>query len=127
MTENQLSFKVIGAAIEVHKILGAGLLESSYEIALEHELKLIGLDVQKQVPIDVLYKGIHLEKSYKIDMIVNQVLLIEIKSVVDLAPVFFSQTLTYLKHTNLKLGLLINFNETILKNGVHRVVNKLVE
>jgi len=125
MTENEISFGIIGACIEVHKALGAGLLESSYEIALEHELNLNGFHTKRQYPIEVLYKGISLDKGYKADLIVNDKVLIELKSVLDLSPVFFSQTLTYIKHANLKLGLLINFNETILKNGIHRIVNNL--
>jgi GxxExxY protein len=125
MTENELSFEIIGACIEVHKILGAGLLESSYEIALEHELLLRGFKVKRQIPIEVFYKGVSLDKGYKADLIVNDIVLLELKSVLDLAPVFYSQTLTYIIHTNLKLGLLVNFNVPVLKNGIHRIVNKL--
>lgn len=125
MTENELSYKIIGAAIEFHKSIGPGLLESAYESALAYDLNEAGLKVQQQVPMPFIYKGIKQEVGYRIDLIVNNRVLIEIKSIEKLAPVHFAQTLTYLKLSGLKLGLLINFNSKILKNEIHRIVNNL--
>lgn len=125
MTENELSYKIIGAAIELHKSIGPGLLESAYESALAYDLNEAGLKVQQQVPMPFIYKGVKQEVGYRIDLIVNNRVLIEIKSIEKLAPVHFAQTLTYLKLSGLKLGLLINFNSKILKNEIHRIVNNL--
>jgi GxxExxY protein len=123
--ENELSNKIIGAAIELHKVLGPGLLESAYENAFAYELQNIGLDVKQQVPMPFVYKDIKLDAGYRLDILVENKLIIEIKSVETLAPVHFSQVLTYLKLSELKLGLLINFNTKLLKEGIHRVVNNL--
>ncbi|MFZ1518536.1 MAG: GxxExxY protein [Ignavibacteriaceae bacterium] len=125
MNENELSNKIIGAAIELHKVLGPGLLESAYENAFTYELRNIGLDVKQQVPMPFVYKDIKLDVGYRLDILVENKLIIEIKSVETLAPVHFSQVLTYLKLSELKLGLLINFNTKLLKEGIHRVVNNL--
>ena len=125
MNENELSNKIIGAAIELHKVLGPGLLESAYENAFTYELRNIGLDVKQQVPMPFIYKDIKLDVGYRLDILVENKLIIEIKSVETLAPVHFSQVLTYLKLSELKLGLLINFNTKLLKEGIHRVVNNL--
>ena len=123
MTENELSSKIIGACIEVHKQLGPGLLESTYEMCLGHELKMIGLDVKQQIPLPVVYKDIKLNAGYRIDMIVENKIIIEIKSVDVLAPIHTAQILTYLKLKDLKLGLLINFNEVKVVDGIKRVIN----
>jgi len=123
--ENQLSRRIIGTAIELHRELGPGLLESAYEHALVYKLSNQGLSIQQQFPVPFIYDEIKLEAGYRIDILVNNRVLIEIKSVEALAPVHFAQTLTYLKLANLKLGLLINFNVKVLKNGIHRVVNNL--
>ncbi|MCL5992221.1 MAG: GxxExxY protein [Bacteroidetes bacterium] len=125
MNENEISHKIIGAAIELHKTLGPGLLESAYEKALAFDLKELGFNVDTQVPIDLVYKGLKLENAYKIDILINDLVIVELKSVEALAPVFFAQTLTYLKLSGKKLGLLINFNTEILKTGIHRIVNNL--
>lgn len=125
MTENELSYKIIGAALEVHRNLGAGLMESAYERALVYELKKIGLEIKQQIYLSVAYKEMNIENAYKVDLIVNEKVIVEIKSVVELHPVFYSQLTTYLKLTNLKLGLLINFNIPLIKDGIHRIVNKL--
>lgn len=125
MDENDLSYKVIGAAIEIHKIVGPGLLESAYENALAFELKELGFDVKQQVPMPFIYKEVKQDVGYRIDLIVNNKILIEVKSVETLAPVHYAQTLTYLRLSGLKLGLLINFNTKILKEGIHRMVNNL--
>ncbi len=125
MTEDELSYKIIGAAIELHKTVGPGLLESAYENALAFELQELGLSVQQQVSMPFVYRDVKLEVGYRIDLKVENKVLIEIKSVENLLPVHFSQTLTYLKLSGLKLGLLINFNTKILKEGIHRIVNNL--
>jgi GxxExxY protein len=125
MTENEISYKVIGAAIKLHKQLGPGLLESAYENALLYDLKNIGLEVEQQVSMPFKYKDVYLEVGYRIDLMIENKVILEIKSVDRLASVHFAQTLTYLKLSEKKLGLLINFNEKIIKNGIHRLVNNL--
>lgn len=126
MTENELSYKIIGAAIEVYKNLGIGLLEHAYETALAYELKMLGLNVKQQVSLPLKYKGVTIENAYKIDLIIEDKVIIEVKSVLELHSVFYSQVLTYLKQTDIKLGLLINFNSELIKYGIHRIVNKLI-
>ena len=125
MTENELSYKIIGAALEVHKTIGVGLLENAYEIALAYELKKLGLKVENQISLPLKYKEVSIDNAYRIDLIVESKVIIEIKSVLDIHPIFYSQVLTYLKLTNIRLGLLINFNTPLIKDGIHRIVNKL--
>lgn len=125
MTENEISNKVIGIAIELHRKLGPGLLESAYENALAYDLRESGLDVKQQYPMPFIYKEVKLDVGYRLDLLVNSKVIIEIKSVETLAPVHYAQLLTYLKLSNLRLGLLINFNTKLLKNDIHRIVNKL--
>ncbi|MBK6951046.1 MAG: GxxExxY protein [Crocinitomicaceae bacterium] len=125
MTENDLSAKIIGAAIEVHKQLGPGLLESTYEICLAFELKELGLEVKQQVALPVVYKDVKLDAGYRIDLIVENKVIVEIKSVEALADIHTAQLLTYLKLKDIKLGLLINFNSVKAIDGVKRIVNKL--
>lgn len=125
MTENEISYKIIGAALEIHKNIGPGLLESAYENALAFDLRELGLEVKQQIPMPFIYKEIKQDVGYRIDLIVNDKVLIEIKSIETLAPVHYAQTLTYLKLSGMKLGLLINFNTKVLKEGVHRIVNNL--
>jgi len=125
MNENQLSYEIIGAALKVHKSIGPGLLESAYENALACELVDEGLIVREQVSLPFNYKSVHLDVGYRIDMIVDEKVIIEIKSVESLMPVHFSQVLTYLRLSGLRLGLLINFNSDHLKENIHRVVNNL--
>ena len=125
MTENELSNKIIGAAIEIHKALGPGLLESAYEYALYYDLKELGLNVQRQVAMPFKYKEIELDVAYRIDILVENKVIIEVKAVENLTATHFAQTLTYLKLANLKLGILLNFNEKYLKHGIQRVVNGL--
>lgn len=123
MYENDLATKIIGAAIEVHRQLGPGLLESTYETCLAYELKQNGLNLQQQVALPVVYKEVKLNAGYRIDLLVENKIIIEIKSVEVLADIHTAQLLTYLKLKDLKLGLLINFNEVLLKNGLKRVLN----
>jgi GxxExxY protein len=125
MNENELSYEVIGGALEVHKALGPGLLESVYEAALKKELELRGLSISRQVGLPVEYKGELCEVGYRIDLLVEDKVVIEVKSVEALTDIHLAQILTYLKLGNHKLGLLINFNVIRLKNGIQRVVNKL--
>jgi GxxExxY protein len=125
MDENELSYKIIGAALELHNTLGPGLLESVYENALAYDLNELGLEVKTQVPMPLVYKEVKQDIGYRIDLLVNNKVIIEIKSVENLAPVHFSQTLTYLKLSDKKLALLINFNTKLLKDGIHRIVNDL--
>ncbi|RAK24434.1 GxxExxY protein [Flavobacterium aquaticum] len=125
MTENELSRIVFDCALKVHQGLGPGLLESAYEECLFYELRKIGLNVEKQKPLPLIYEEVKLDVGYRIDIIVENKLIIEIKSVEALNDVHFAQLLTYLKLTNCKLGLLINFNVSLIKNGVKRVVNNL--
>ena len=125
MTENELSRIVFDCALKVHQSLGPGLLESAYEECLFYELKKIDLRVEKQKPLPLIYEEVKLDVGYRIDIIVENKLIIEIKSVEALNDVHFAQLLTYLKLTNCKLGLLINFNVSLIKNGVKRVVNNL--
>ncbi|WP_321997622.1 GxxExxY protein [Draconibacterium orientale] len=125
MNENDHSYKTIGAAIEIHKIIGPGLLESAYENALAFELREMGFEVKQQVPMPFVYKEVKQDVGYRIDLVINDKILVEVKSVETLAPVHYAQTLTYLKLSGLKLGLLINFNTSVLKDGIHRIVNNL--
>ena len=125
MIENELSYDIIGTSIKLYKNLGPGLLESTYECALAYDLRELGLNVKQQVSMPFLYKEIKMEVGYRIDLLVEDLVIIEIKSVETLAPVHYSQILTYLKLSKLKLGLLINFNCLLLKSGIHRIANNL--
>ena len=122
---NELTEQVIGAAIEVHRALGPGLLESAYEECLAHELELRGLYFQRQVPLPIIYKSVRLECGYRIDIAVENLIILELKTVEKLLPIHDAQLLTYLKLTNKKLGLLLNFNVPILKEGIKRIANNL--
>lgn len=125
MDENELSYEIIGIALELHRNIGPGLLESAYENALAYDLVEAGFEVQTQVVMPFEYKEVKMGVGYRIDMIVENKIIIEVKAVADIAPVHSAQLLTYLRLSNLKLGLLINFNAKLLKDGIHRVVNKL--
>ena len=125
MSENEISSKIIGAAIEVHKQLGPGLLESTYETCLAYELKQMGLDVKQQQALPVVYKEVKLDAGYRIDLLIENKVIVEIKSVEALADIHTAQLLTYLKLKDLKLGLLINFNSVRVVDGLKRIVNNL--
>ncbi|MBO9483132.1 GxxExxY protein [Salinisphaera sp. G21_0] len=120
---NQLSEHIIGCAIEVHRVLGPGLLESIYEEALFFELKQANLQVERQVPVPVYYKNKKLNTDLKLDLLVEGLVIVELKAVEKLNRIHDAQLLTYLKMNNLWLGLLINFNEYVLKHGIKRLVN----
>ncbi len=125
MTENEISYQIIGASIELHKTLGPGLLESVYEEALALELEERGLRVQNQLAVPMNYKSLTFDKGFRLDLLVEDKVIIEVKSVEQLAPVHYAQLLTYLRLADKKLGLLINFNSKILKSDIHRIVNGL--
>jgi GxxExxY protein len=125
MDENAVATRVIGAAIEVHRMLGPGLLESAYHECLVHELGLRGLPYESEVPITLDYKGVVVGAAYRADLLVAGKLLVELKTVDRLLPVHKAQLATYLRLMNRKLGLLINFNVSRLKDGVQRVAYNL--
>ena len=123
MTTNELSSIIIGAAIEVHNTLGPGLLESVYEECLIHELREIGLEVKEQVVVPIHYKGTKIKSKLKVDLLVQDKIIVELKAVQELSPIHAAQLLTYLKISNYRLGLLFNFNELKIKNGLRRIIN----
>ena len=127
MDINKLSSKIIGAAIEVHKAIGPGLLESAYEQCICHELSLRGLSFKRQVPLSVSYKGISLDCGYRLDVVVEDVIILELKSCERIEPIHRAQLLTYLKLSGLNIGLLLNFNTTVMRDGIVRIVNELKE
>jgi GxxExxY protein len=125
LTENEISKVIVNCAYKVHTALGPGLLESSYQECLFYELQKEGLNVEKQRPLPLIYKEVKLDIGYRVDFFVNGKVIIEIKSVEALNDVHMAQILTYLKLSGCKLGLLIDFNMALIKNGIRRVVNKL--
>ena len=124
MTENDITEIIIGCAIKIHKNLGPGLLESAYQECLFYELKQAGLKVEKEKPLPLIYEEVKLECGYRIDLLVENKVIVELKSVEALNDVHLAQILTYLKLSNNKIGLLINFNVTQLIKGLKRVINK---
>ena len=122
MNKDPLSEKVIGAAIEVHRVLGPGLLESAYEKCLCHELAERHLAFERQVPVPVSYKGIAIECGYRADLVVERALLVELKAVDKILPIHHAQVLTYLRLSGIRTGLLMNFNTKVLKDGIKRFV-----
>ena len=127
MDINQLSSKIIGSAIEVHKVLGPGLLESSYQKCLCHELRLRGIPFEYEKPLPLVYKGEKLDCGYQMDLVVENAIIVELKSCEKIAPIHKAQLLTYLKLSGLKLGLLLNFNVPVMRDGIARMVNNLKE
>jgi len=125
MHENQIATAVVDSAYHIHKELGPGLLESVYEAALTFELEKRGYEVWRQFPIPIVYCGIQFEEGYRADLMVQNLVIVEIKSVDILAPVHYKQLLTYLKLSGRRLGIMINFNEAVIKSGIRRIVNKL--
>jgi len=123
MSENQVSGEIIDSCIKIHKQLGPGLLESVYETVLAYELRSRGLQVAIQVPIPVLYEGINLEVGFCCDMLVNDLVIVELKSIETVLPVHKKQLLTYLRLAGKHIGLLINFNNELMKDGILRIVN----
>ncbi len=125
MQENEIAKIVVDTSLRIHREFGPGLLESVYEEVLAYELGNRGLTVERQLGVEVEWDGRNLGKGFVADLVINSLVIIELKSVKKLEPVHFKQLLTYLKLTDLRLGLLINFNETLIKNGIKRVVNGL--
>jgi GxxExxY protein len=125
MHENDISYAIRGAAFKVHTELGPGLLDSVYESALAFELRQEGFDVLTKLGIPVVYKDVEMDQGFRMDLLVNRKVIVEVKSVDTLLDVHHKQLLTYLKLSNIKLGLLINFNVTSLKNSIIRIVNNL--
>jgi GxxExxY protein len=126
LDENEITGEIIGAAIEVHRHLGPGLLESAYEECLCYELRLRGIQFERQVCLPIHYKGLRLESAHRMDLIVRDSVVVEIKATDGTAPVHASQLLTYLKFSGKQVGLLINFNVPVLKDGLKRVVNHYI-
>jgi len=124
-TEDALSHRIIGAAIEVHRHLGPGLLEAAYEQCLAHELSLHRVPYELQKPVPVVYKGVKLDCGFRLDFLVGGLVVVEVKAVDELAPVHSAQVLTYLRLTGCKLGMLLNFNEWRMADGIKRVVLNL--
>ncbi len=127
MTYNELSYSVLGAAMKVHRELGPGLLEKAYQECLCYEITQLGLCVEKEVAMPLKYRGVKLECGFRMDLLVEKRLVVETKSVSELNDIHFAQLLSYLKQGDFRMGLLINFNSLILKNGIRRVVNGLEE
>jgi GxxExxY protein len=122
---NLLTEAIIGSAIDVHRHLGPGLLESAYEACLCRELDDRGLKYTRQVPLPVEYKGLKVDCGYRLDLVVERLVIVELKAVLEWHPVFEAQLLTYLRISGLKAGLAVNFNVPLLKDGIHRMVNRL--
>ena len=122
LMHEELTGQIIGAAIEVHKELGPGLLESAYQACMCHELNLRGIKFRKEIEIPVTYKGVQLDCGYRIDILVDEKVVVELKAVTEMHPVFDAQLLTYMKLSNCRVGLLINFNVPVLKDGITRKV-----
>ncbi len=122
MENSYLSKEIIGCAIEVHRSIGPGMLESAYEECLAYELMKKGLKIERQKPIPIVYKDIKLECGYRLDLLVEDTFILELKSVDEIAPVHQAQILTYMRFAKIRYGLIINFNVTVLKNGIRRYV-----
>lgn len=127
MTENEIAKHIMDAAFHIHRSLGTGLLETVYEVILTKKLSDIGLAVKRQVPVPISFEGITFDEGFRADLIVSEKVIVELKSVEKIQPVHSKQLLTYLRLTDMRLGLLINFGESLLKDGFKRIVNGLEE
>jgi len=127
MHENVISKEIVDAAFKIHTKLGPGLLESVYEVVLAYEMKQRGFRVERQTPVPIEYEGIHFDEGYRLDLLVENKVIVEIKSVEQISPVHKKQLLTYLRLKDKRLGLLVNFNVELIKQGLSRVVNGLKE
>ncbi|NCC52969.1 MAG: GxxExxY protein [Spartobacteria bacterium] len=127
MTENEIGTIIIEAAIAVHRELGPGLLESVYEVILAHELRQRGLEVDRQVPVPIIFKGLQFEEGFRADLLVEDKVIVELKSVQSITPVFRKQIQTHLRLKGCKLGYLLNFGAALMKDGIIRAVNGLAE
>lgn len=122
MELNDLTYRIIGCIYKVHSELGPGLLESTYEVCLEHELLKAGLSVERQKALPVIYDELKLDAGYRVDLLVNNQVILELKAVDEIAPIHTAQVMTYLKLSGLKLGLLLNFNVKDMKKGIKRII-----
>ncbi|MEW5949724.1 MAG: GxxExxY protein [Thermodesulfobacteriota bacterium] len=127
MAENEIAKEIVDAAYHIHKTLGPGLLESVYETVMTHELKKRGLKIERQVPVAIVYEDVKFDEGFRADLIVEDKIIVELKSVEKVSPVHKKQLLTYLKLTDKRLGFLINFGSGLIRNGISRVVNGLKE
>ena len=127
MTENEIGKEVVDSAVKIHRALGPGLLESVYEVVLAHELTKRGLRVQRQLVVPIVFEDIRFEEGFRADLVVNGLVIVEIKSVENLNNADRKQVLTYFRLTSLKLGFLLNFAEALMKDGIERIVNRLDE
>ena len=127
MTENEIAKLIVDASIQIHKELGPGLLETIYEVLLKHELESRDLKVDRQIPIPINYKGIKFQQGFKADLIVEDKVIIELKSVETISKAHKKQVLTYLKLTDKKLGFLLNFGEALMKDGITRLINGTIQ
>ncbi len=127
MIENEIAKEIVDAAYKIHTTLGPGLLESVYEVALAYELEQRGLSVARQQPIPIVYESVTFDEGFRADLVVENKVIVELKSVEQIAPVHSKQLLTYLRLTDMHLGLLINFGTALIKDGIKRIVNKLKE
>jgi GxxExxY protein len=127
MDENPISKEIVDAAYKIHTTLGPGLLESVYEVTMAYELRKRGLKVVRQLPVPLIYEVICFEEGYRLDLLVEDKVIVEIKSIEDILPIHKRQLLTYLRVQDKRLGLLINFNEDLIRDGITRVVNRLEE
>ena len=125
MTENEIGKIIVNTAIAIHRELGPGLLESVYEVVLAHELENHGLSVERQLPVPIEYKGIKFDEGFRLDLMVDKKVIVELKAVESISNAHKKQLLTYLKLTNRKLGYLLNFSEELMKHGITRTVNNL--
>lgn len=123
--ENEVGDALLGASMKVHSVLGPGLLESAYETCLVHELAKRGLDIQRQVALPLIYDGIQLDAGYRLDLLINDRIIVELKSVDKFLPIHTAQLLSYLKLSGLKLGYLLNFNVVHMRDGIKRIANSL--
>jgi GxxExxY protein len=127
VNENQVAKEIVDASYKIHTTLGPGLLESAYSLFLYHDLRKRGLKVEREVPIAVTYNGVTLEEGFRADLIVEDLVIVELKSLEETHPVHEKQLLTYLRLADKRLGLLVNFGAPVIKAGIHRVVNRLKE
>ena len=127
MNENQIAKVIVNAAYQIHTKLGPGLLETVYQVVLAHELRKQGLSVEREVPVPIFYDGLRFDEGFRADLIVNDKVIVELKSIETLHPVHAKQVLTQIRLSNRKLGLLINFGEELIKNGIRRLINGTIE
>lgn len=127
MHENEIGRALVDSAMKVHRVLGPGLLESVYEVALAHELRTRGFSVERQVAFPIVYEGVEFDEGFRVDLVINGLVVAELKSVEKIAPVHAKQVLTYLRLSKLRLGFLLNFGMPYMRDGIERIVNGLTD